>query len=103
MQVVLREGGKELISVLDDGLGMDEDDLRAAVQRHATSKLKRFDDLETLETMGFRGEALPSIASVSRLELQTRREGDREGTRIRVSNGEIKDVADIQDGAVCQV
>ncbi len=68
-------GGRRLIRVVDDGVGMDEDDARLALVRHATSKLRAVDDLATIATMGFRGEALPSIASVSRLTLTTRQRG----------------------------
>ena len=65
-------GGRALVRVVDDGCGMSPDDARRALQRHATSKLRGVDDLWTLTTMGFRGEALPSIASVSRMTLTTR-------------------------------
>ncbi len=95
LEISLEAGGKNYLQVLDDGVGMSPEDARLALERHATSKLSRFEDLEALETMGFRGEALPSIASVSRLELQTRRLKDREGLRIRVSNGEIKDISPV--------
>jgi DNA mismatch repair protein MutL len=72
VQVTLEEGGKQLIEVLDNGIGMSPDDLRLSVKRHATSKLKTLADLEKILTLGFRGEALPSISAVSELELTSR-------------------------------
>ena len=72
MAITVEAGGKRLIRVDDDGEGMDPDDARLAVERHATSKIRRADDLERIATLGFRGEALPSIASVSRFTLRTR-------------------------------
>ena len=71
IRVEIRGGGKELIQVVDDGCGMSSEDLRLAVQRFATSKIKEWEDLDNLYTLGFRGEALPSIAAVSRLEIRT--------------------------------
>jgi DNA mismatch repair protein MutL len=72
VQVTLEDGGKQLIEVLDNGIGMSPDDLRLSVKRHATSKLKTLADLEKILTLGFRGEALPSISAVSELELVSR-------------------------------
>src|SRR3954464_3451662 len=69
INVEIEEGGGRLIRVSDNGAGMDAASLELAVQRHATSKLQSFDDLDTLHTLGFRGEALPSIGAVSRLEI----------------------------------
>ena len=69
--VEAEEGGKRLIVVRDDGMGMSSEDARLAFQHHATSKIQSFEDLSHLQTLGFRGEALPSIASVSRLRLRT--------------------------------
>ena len=68
-------GGKKLVRVEDDGEGMDPDDARLAIERHATSKIRRADDLERIATLGFRGEALPSIASVSHFVLKSRARG----------------------------
>ena len=73
--VTIEYGGKRLVRVEDDGCGMDPDDARLAIERHATSKIAEADDLNRLASFGFRGEALPSIASVSRFELQTREAG----------------------------
>ena len=85
-------GGKRLVRVEDDGAGMSADDARLAIERHATSKIKRADDLAAINTLGFRGEALPSIASVSHFVLRTRLRGDVAGTEIRVNGGAIASV-----------
>jgi DNA mismatch repair protein MutL len=82
-------GGKKLIRVEDDGEGMAPEDARLAIERHATSKIRRADDLAAIRTLGFRGEALPSIASVSHFMLRTRARGDQSGTEIRVNGGAI--------------
>src|SRR3981081_2301035 len=74
--VTVELGGKKLIRVDDDGDGMDPDDARLAIERHATSKIRRADDLARIATLGFRGEALPSIASVSHFVLRTRARGE---------------------------
>lgn len=88
-------GGRALIRVVDDGRGMSPKDAVLAFERHATSKLRGIDDLWGLETLGFRGEALPSIASVSRLTLTTRRAGDLAGTRVRIEGGKVLDVSEV--------
>ncbi|HWG58044.1 MAG TPA: DNA mismatch repair endonuclease MutL [Candidatus Acidoferrales bacterium] len=85
-------GGKRLIRVVDDGCGMNHDDALLAFERHATSKLRTADDLLSIATLGFRGEALPSIAAVSRLTLETRAEGDEQGTRIEFAGGKMMGV-----------
>ncbi len=92
--VEIQAGGRSLIRVTDDGLGMSKDDALLCLERHATSKIRRAEDLAAVATMGFRGEALPSIASVSRFMLTTReRDGDSpEGTQIIVHGGKIVDV-----------
>ncbi len=76
IEVQLEDGGKKKISITDDGFGMSRDDLMNAVKRHATSKIREFSDLESLATLGFRGEALPSIAAVSRLSILSREKGE---------------------------
>src|SRR3982751_4735096 len=87
--ITVEFGGKKLIRVEDDGEGMEPADARLAIERHATSKIRRADDLERIATLGFRGEALPSIASVSHFVLRTRFRGTPSGTEIRVNGGAI--------------
>ncbi len=87
-------GGKKLIRVEDDGIGMDPDDARLCLERHATSKIRRAEDLAAIATLGFRGEALPSIASVSHFRLRTRARGSGSGTEIRVNAGIIESVVE---------
>ena len=82
-------GGKRQVRVEDDGEGMEPDDARLAIERHATSKIRRADDLAAILTLGFRGEALPSIASVSHFVLRTRARGWASGTDIRVNGGVV--------------
>ena len=93
IRVELEDGGKTLIRVSDDGSGMDRDDAQLALQRHATSKIRTATDLIGVATFGFRGEALPAIASVSRFELETCGEGE-DGTRLRVTGGKLDAVED---------
>lgn len=90
--VEIEAGGKKLISVTDDGSGMSREDALLALERHATSKITTDGDLFTLSTLGFRGEALPSLASVSRFTLATRERGHIEGTEIYAEGGKIKEV-----------
>jgi len=86
--VTIELGGKKLIRVEDDGEGMDAEDAQLAVERHATSKIRTPDDLGAIRTLGFRGEALPSIASVSHFVLRTRARGAESGTEIRIDGGQ---------------
>ena len=88
-------GGKRLIRVEDDGEGMLPEDARLAIERHATSKISRAEDLEGIATLGFRGEALPSIASVSRFTLRTRARGQTTGTGIEVVGGVVSEPAEV--------
>src|SRR5437763_1648675 len=92
--VEIQAGGRSLIRVLDDGTGMSRDDALLCLERHATSKIRLAEDLASISTMGFRGEALPSIASVSRFTLTTRERGDEspEGTQIIIHGGKILEV-----------
>jgi DNA mismatch repair protein MutL len=87
-------GGKRLVRVEDDGEGMDADDARLALERHATSKIRVSSDLAAIETLGFRGEALPSIASVSHLTLRSRARGQTSGTEVRVHGGAIASITE---------
>ena len=92
IMVEIEAGGKRLIRVTDDGCGMSREDALLSLERHATSKIASDSDLFTLTSLGFRGEALPSIASVSRLTLATREEGSIEGTEIYAEGGRIREV-----------
>jgi DNA mismatch repair protein MutL len=94
ISVTVEEGGKRLIRVLDNGCGLSRDDAELAVFRHATSKVATEKDLYRISTMGFRGEALPSIASVARLTLRTKPRGELVGTRVTVEGGAEPEVAD---------
>jgi DNA mismatch repair protein MutL len=88
-------GGKKQVRVEDDGEGMAPDDARVAIERHATSKIARADDLAAIRTLGFRGEALPSIASVSHFVLRTRARGAGSGTEVRVNGGTVASVTEV--------
>ena len=85
IQVNIKDAGKTLIQVIDDGKGMSETDARMAFERHATSKISTAEDLFSLHTMGFRGEALASIAAVAHIELRTRARGTELGTCLSLS------------------
>ncbi len=84
IEVIIKRAGKSLIQVVDDGSGMSEEDAVLCIQKHATSKIDNFDDLGSLETYGFRGEALSSIASVSQIEVRTEQQNDEIGTLIKI-------------------
>jgi DNA mismatch repair protein MutL len=88
-------GGKKQVQVEDDGEGMEPEDARLAIERHATSKIRHADDLAAIATLGFRGEALPSIASVSHFVLRSRARGHQSGTEIRVNGGTIASAVEV--------
>ena len=85
IEVIIRDAGRTLIQVVDDGKGLSETDARMAFERHATSKIAKADDLFSLNTMGFRGEALASICAVAQVELRTRIADSEEGTRLEIN------------------
>lgn len=89
IRLIIQDAGKQLIQVIDNGKGMSESDARMAFERHATSKIKNIDDLFHIKTMGFRGEALASIAAVAQVELKTKREEDDNGIRLEIENSEV--------------
>ena len=89
IQVIVRDAGRTLLQVIDDGKGMSETDARLAFERHATSKIREAQDLFTLRTMGFRGEALPSICAVSQVEMTTRRAEDETGTLLEIHGSDV--------------
>src|SRR5208282_6099687 len=89
IRVEVEAGGRKLIRIADDGHGMSRDDALLAFERHATSKLRTADDLLSIATLGFRGEALPSIASISRLVLETRTAEEEQGTRVEFAGGKL--------------
>lgn len=90
IQAVIRDAGRTLIQIIDDGTGMSETDARMSFERHATSKIRTSDDLFKIRTMGFRGEALASIAAVTQVEMRTRRATDELGTLLRIEGSEIR-------------
>src|SRR5262247_1459435 len=95
IEVSIESGGRRLIRVSDNGEGMSRDDAILAFERHATSKIKSEEDLAAILTLGFRGEALPSIASVAKVRLRTQREGDLVGTEIEINGGRMHKVRDV--------
>lgn len=95
VSVTIEFGGKKLVAVEDDGEGMTRQDAELAIERHATSKIRSASDLAAIRTLGFRGEALPSIASVSRFRLRTRARGELSGTEIKVEAGAVTSVREV--------
>lgn len=94
IEVEIAAGGTSFMRVSDNGIGMSRQDAELAILRHATSKIAKVDDLLTIGTLGFRGEALPSIASVSRFTLTTRQAGDELGTEIKISGGSLPEIGE---------
>ncbi len=103
IEIRVRRGGISLIQVVDDGAGMDKTDALMALERHATSKLRKSEDLEKILTMGFRGEALPSIASVSKFRLTTREANALAGTEVLVNGGKLVEVKDSGEAPGTQI
>ena len=103
VDILVRRGGTALIRVVDDGMGMGREDAAMSLERHATSKLRTSGDLAAIRTMGFRGEALPSIASVSRFVLRTREHGAVSGTEVVVEGGRLVGVADAGEAPGTQI
>jgi DNA mismatch repair protein MutL len=95
VEITVEGGGKRLIRIVDDGRGMSHDDALMAFERHATSKIRSAEDLFEISTLGFRGEALPSIAAVSRLVLETRHASENSGTRVEIGGGKLRDVKEV--------
>ena len=93
--VEIKKGGIELIKITDDGCGIAEDDMEIAFERHATSKIRTADDLATVKSMGFRGEALASIAAIARVEMISKTENEEFGHKIVVEGGEIKEKSEV--------
>jgi DNA mismatch repair protein MutL len=93
--VTIKNGGRSLVNVADDGFGMSRDDALLALERHATSKISKAEDLHSITSLGFRGEAIPSIAAVSRFTLSSRERGTLSGTQIEMAGGKILSVADV--------
>ena len=95
IEVEIRNGGRQLIKVTDNGCGMEREDAVLAIERHTTSKIEQPDDLLRIKTLGFRGEALPSIAAVSNFELITKTEGNEIGSLVEVKGGLLQKVKDV--------
>src|SRR5215218_7172782 len=90
IKLIVTDAGKNLIQVVDNGKGMSETDARMSFERHATSKIKSIDDLFHIKTMGFRGEALASIAAVAQVELKSKKENESVGTCIEIDNSVVR-------------
>lgn len=99
IRILIKDAGKTMIQVIDNGIGMSETDARLAFERHATSKISKADDLFALSTMGFRGEALPSICAISEVEVKTRKADSKIGTRLVISGSKV--IA--QEPVVCDI
>lgn len=99
IKIFIKDAGKTLIQVVDNGKGMSETDARMAFERHATSKIKSAEDLFSLHTMGFRGEALPSICAISQVELRTRTEDSQMGTRLIINGSKVES----QEPCMCDI
>ena len=90
--LIVKDAGKSLVQVIDTGAGMDEEDAVNSFKRHSTSKISTYEDLENIQTLGFRGEALASICSISQVEMKTKTDDTDVGTLVRVDGNEVKEV-----------
>ncbi|MFW9896917.1 MAG: DNA mismatch repair endonuclease MutL [Candidatus Thorarchaeota archaeon] len=99
IKILIRKAGKSLIQVIDDGIGISPEDIEIAFESHTSSKIRSIEDLDTLSTLGFRGEALASIAAVSQVEISSRTEEDEKGIQLIIEGGQIKEKKEIS----CQV
>src|SRR5512133_1806696 len=90
VNLIIKDAGKTLIHIVDNGSGMSERDARMSFERHATSKIKQANDLFAIRTLGFRGEALASIAAIAQVEMKTRRHEDELGTLVEVEGSRVK-------------
>jgi DNA mismatch repair protein MutL len=99
IRVIVRKAGKTLIQVIDDGIGISPEDIEVAFERHTSSKIRSIEDLDTLTTLGFRGEALASIAAVSQVEIISRTSQNERGVQLNIEGGNIKDKKEVS----CQV
>ena len=97
VEIIIRDAGRTLVQVVDNGKGMSPTDARMAFERHATSKIAAADDLNSLRTMGFRGEALASIAAVAQIDMRSMRPGDSVGTRLIIADSKVES----QEAAAC--
>jgi len=97
IEIQVKAGGKDFISISDNGIGIAPDEMKLAIKRHATSKIREIDDLRTINTLGFRGEALPSIASISKTDIVSRTRDNELGQKLVISHGEI--IEDTETGA----
>jgi len=95
ISIFVKNGGKRVIKIIDNGIGMNETDAPLSLERHATSKIKEEKDLNFINTLGFRGEALPSIAAVSQLTLKTRSKEDESGTRLEIDGGKVINISKV--------
>ncbi|MCX6223343.1 MAG: DNA mismatch repair endonuclease MutL [Bacteroidia bacterium] len=97
IQVIIKDAGRTLVQVVDNGSGMTDADARLCFERHATSKIRQADDLYTIRTMGFRGEALAAIAAIAQIELKTKTGSSEAGTRVKINGSEFE----LQEPAAC--
>jgi len=93
--IELEGGGKHSVKIVDNGRGIDRDDARVAFERHATSKIYTFEDINEIESFGFRGEAIASITSISRIEMLTRKKDALSGTKVVIRGGRIEEIIDV--------